>query len=555
MNSVLPETSRDRGELVFANNTPPFPTFSISMSPDPTSTWFSISKLPASKHGDKAGPHSYITSIKSALLSLSKPLSLLLLLPAPPPHQLHEKKREQQKPAPKMSLLLTSLSLLLSLPFIPSSLQSMVMDPSERETLFKVMESMSSDRDWRSSNPEPCKPGSSWPGLECKRLEDNHLHVTRLDFGSSPNPGCKKTAAFPAQIFNLPHLQSLFFFNCFRFTKTTLSAPSKPSSALQQLSLKSNPALVGPIPPQISLLASLQVLTLSQNRLYGKIPESISLLASLVHLDLSYNSLAGQIPAKLSELKSLAGLDLSYNSLSGPIPQSIGKMGLLQKLDLSSNSLTGAIPESLGNLSLLNFLALSNNKLSGVFPKGLPNLRSLQYFLMDDNPMFVPLPFQLGRLVKLQELRLANSGYTGPIPGSFGWLTNLTTLSLENNRLTGEIPRGLSELGRMYHLNLSRNLLGGVVPFGSSFITRLGRNLDLSGNPGLCVDGSQRLEGVKVGVGVCGANNASGPSAHQTSSASSSSSGAAALSLHRNFYRLLLIFWLRFPILSSSLFM
>lgn len=383
------------------------------------------------------------------------------------------------------------------------------------------MEAMSSDRNWRASNPDPCRTGSLWPGLECKPLEDNHLHVTRLDFGNSPNPSCKKAAAFPSEVFHLPHLQSLFFFNCFKTTKTTLSVPtssashSKIAPALQQLSLKSNPALVGPIPPQLSSLTSLQVLTLSQNRLYGKIPEAISLLTSLIHLDLSYNSLSGPIPTQISGLRTLVDLDLSYNSLTGPIPASIGKLGLLQKLDLSTNSLSGTIPESVGNLSLLTFLALSNNKLSGEFPKGLPNLQSLQYFIMDDNPMFVPLPFQLGRLVRLQELRMANSGFSGPIPGSFSWLTNLTALSLENNKLTGEIPPGLSELGRIYHLNLSRNLLGGVVPFDATFIRRLGRNLDLSGNPGLCVDGSERLEGVKVGVGVCGANR-SGPAFHQT---------------------------------------
>ncbi|XP_057954831.1 receptor like protein 29 [Malania oleifera] len=380
-------------------------------------------------------------------------------------------------------------------------------DPSEAQILFKIMETMSSDRTWRISYPNPCKPGSSWPGIECKPGKDQLLHVSRLDFGTPPNPTCKKTAAFPLQIFELPCLESVFFFNCFTHAKTTLSvSPGRLyNSPLQQLSLRSNPALVGPIPPQISLLKSLKILTLSQNRLTGRIPVEIFSLSSLEHLDLSYNFLTGTIPTQLGNLRSLLGLDLSYNSLTGLIPSSIGQLGLLQKLDLTSNSLTGLIPNSIQELNSLVFMAMSSNKLRGNFPKGLTKLQNLQYFIMDDNPMFIPLPLEFCKLLKLQELRLANSGYTGTIPPSFSQLLNLSTLSLQNNQLTGEIPAGFGILSHIYHLNLSRNMLGGVVPFNSSFLKRLGRNLDLSGNPGLCLSPSQAYI-VKIGVDVCGSN-------------------------------------------------
>lgn len=382
--------------------------------------------------------------------------------------------------------------------------------PSEAETLFKIMETMSSDHTWRISYPNPCKPGASWPGIECKPGSDsNHLHVSRLDFGTPPNPSCKTTATFPSQIFDLPHLQSVFFFQCFTHTKTTLSvSPNRVSnSSLQQLSLRSNPSLFGPIPFLISSIKSLQVLTLSQNRLTGPIPVSIFSLISLVHLDLSYNLLKGVIPYQIGNLKNLQGLDLSYNSLSGSIPNSIGQLGQLQKLDLSSNELIGRIPDTIEKLNSLVFMALSSNRLNGKFPKGLAKLQSLQYFIMDDNPMFlIPLSLDFGKLLKLQELRLAHSGYSGRIPETFSQLQNLSTLSLENNRLTGEIPVSLSTLSHIYHLNLSRNLLGGVVPFNASFLKRLGRNLDLSGNPRLCLSPSEAINGVKIGVNVCGSN-------------------------------------------------
>ncbi|KAJ8556119.1 hypothetical protein K7X08_022877 [Anisodus acutangulus] len=387
------------------------------------------------------------------------------------------------------------------------------MNPHELETLFKIMESMSNDQNWRTTHQNPCQQGSSWLGIECKKsnLNNNMYHVTRLDFGTHPNPTCKKTATFPSLIFQLPNLESVFFIQCFAQTKTkiyvqenrVLSSGSS-SSVLQQLSLKSNPALIGIIPPQISSLKSLQILTLSQNSLLGQIPVELFSLSSLVHLDLSYNKLTGKIPDQIGNLKNLVDLDLSYNSFTGPIPNTIGQLGTLQKFDLSSNSFTGKIPETIETLHSLNFLALSNNKLSGNFPKGLNKLQGLQYFLMDDNPMFVTLPKEFSQLQKLQELRLAGSGYSGKIPPSYSRLTNLTTLSLQNNRLTGEIPVEFSGFLHMYHLNLSRNFLAGVVPFNSSFLKRLGRNLDLSGNPGLCLN---ETNGVYLGVNVCGRKN------------------------------------------------
>ncbi|KAI6697207.1 hypothetical protein NL676_017326 [Syzygium grande] len=376
--------------------------------------------------------------------------------------------------------------------------------PSESEILFKIMESMSSDQNWRASYPHPCGTGSSWPGIECKPGNDNHLHVSRLDFGTLPNPTCKPTATFPYLVFSLPHIQSVFFFDCFTHTRTTLSvSPNRLlNSSLQQLSLKSNPALVGPIPPQISSLKSLEVLTLSQNRLTSFIPVEVFSLESLIHLDLSYNLLIGTIPFQIGNLKNLVGLDLSYNSLGGSIPSTISQLGQLQKLDLSSNSLTGRIPDTIDKLNSLVFIALSNNGLRGKFPTGVSKLQNLQYFIMENNPMDIPLPVEFGMLVKLQELRLANSRYSGTIPPSFTQLMNLSTLSLQNNQLTGEIPVGLGTLSHIYHLNLSRNLLTGVVPFDASFLKRLGKNLDLSGNPGLCLNPTEAYS-VKIGVNVC----------------------------------------------------
>ncbi|XP_011082953.1 protein TOO MANY MOUTHS [Sesamum indicum] len=423
-----------------------------------------------------------------------------------------------------LQLLLTLVSILHSFPVcstnqnaakvVPDKILSSNMDPLELETLFKIMEILSSDQDWRVSYPNPCQPASSWPGIECRyTATDNHFHVTRLDFGTPPNPSCKNSATFPSQIFHLPHLESIFIFQCFTQAPARISVPANNpfTSSLQQLSLRSNSALIGSIPPQLSSLKSLQVLTLSQNKLTGEIPVEIFSLSSLVHLDLSYNILTGSIPLEIGNPRNLVGLDFSYNKLTGPIPSALGNLRILQKLDLSSNSLSGKIPDTIQQLNSLVFFALSNNRFQGTFPRGLTGLQNLQYFLMDNNPMFVSLPLELSHLKKLQELRLSNSGYSGTIPSAYSQLMNLSSLSLENNRLSGRIPTGFSNLSHIYHLNRSRNFLDGTVPFNSTFLKRLGRNLDLSGNPGLCLSPSA-ANAVDVGVDVCGNSKTSSSS-------------------------------------------
>lgn len=438
----------------------------------------------------------------------SPPLRALLVLPTLLLFELHNMSRSSS------SSLLRPLSVLLFFVLILPTDDALVnenrtleqgrMAPAEAETLFKIMDSMSSDRDWRSSHPNPCSPSSSWLGIECKMGPDGFAHVSRLDFGSPPNPTCRPTATFPHRILSLPFIQSAFFFNCFTHTETSLSVSTFRifNSSLRQLSLRSNPALLGQIPPQISSFRSLEVLTLSQNGLSGLIPQQLFTLTSLVHLDLSYNKLSGSIPYQVGNLKNLVGLDLSYNSLSGTIPGAIGQLGSLQKLDLSSNSLVGIVPSSIERLGSLVFIALNNNRLMGRLPTGIAKLEALQYFIMENNSMHIPLPPEFGLLAKLQELRLANCGFSGTIPPSFARLANLSTLSLQNNQLTGEIPPGFGALSHIYHLNLSRNRLTGVVPFDPSFLKRLGRNLDLSGNSGLCLSPGEAY-GVKVGVSVC----------------------------------------------------
>ncbi|MCO5553944.1 hypothetical protein L7F22_007470 [Adiantum nelumboides] len=414
----------------------------------------------------------------------------------------------------QLSALLTILLFLVSLHLsicTPSSSSSTAttsssstatMSPSELEALYQVMEAIAGDRNWRMQHPAPCT-GNAWPGVVCEQVKQKYggedyddgndngsvlVHVTRLDLGYKPNPICMPNATLPSSIGNLPFLQSLFIVECFTEANTTIPPEiGRLASSLNELSLRSNAALVGEIPSEMGALTSLQVLSLSQNSLSGSIPAAIGKLQSLEHLDLSDNMLSGAVPQEIGGLSNLVILDLSMNELEGGIPASMGKLTMVQKMDLSYNGLEGRVPMEIGNLINLQFLSMSGNALRGPLPLSLANLSTnLQYLILHNNPINEPIPSFLGQFSSIMALSLSNSGYFGHIPESLGNLANLSVLSLDRNNLSGPIPQCLAELPHIYSLNLSQNCLSGPVPFTPAFVSRLGRNLDLQGNSGLC---------------------------------------------------------------------
>ncbi|KAK2993294.1 LOW QUALITY PROTEIN: hypothetical protein RJ640_009690, partial [Escallonia rubra] len=241
------------------------------------------------------------------------------------------------------------------------------MDPSELKTQFKIMDTMSSDQtSWSFLYPNPCKPGSSWVRIECKPGTDNHVHVTRLVFGTPPNPTYKNTSTFPSQIFGLPYLRSAFFFNWFFIhTKTTITLfftkQTLPCNIAQSLikfcTCRLNPA----------------------SNFFSKVSSNPQIL-QFAHCN---------IPNQLGSLRNLEGLDLIYNSLTHLISYTVGRVCFK---NLSSNSLVRSIPNTIEKLNSLVFMALRNNKLRGeLFFSQIQKpqkelLCYIKYFIMDDNP-------------------------------------------------------------------------------------------------------------------------------------------------------------------------
>ncbi|KAJ7555958.1 hypothetical protein O6H91_05G062800 [Diphasiastrum complanatum] len=364
-----------------------------------------------------------------------------------------------------------------------------VMDPAEVEAIYRVLEGINYEIDWRSMFPgNPCTGGPH--GLNCD-IHDNTWHVVELNFGwvsdSVNNPPCSDNATIDPAILQFNHLRKLFFYQC--FTKMLTEIPSdiwQLASSLQHLTFQMNSALVGEIPAELGNLTNLERLVLSQNSLQGSIPVEIGNLKKLQQLVLNGNELTGIIPDSFGNLDSLKVFDLSGNQLGGEIPSTLGRLNALQKLDLSENMFSGYISDELGNLESLQFLDLSSNKLNGSIPDSLRKLTSLQYLFLGDNSLGGSLPDFWGNFSNLIGLKLSDSSYEGRIPDSLALMHRLNSLALDNNRLVGTIPSSLGSLSRLYRMNLSSNLLTGPILFPASFMSRLGHNLNVRNNSGLC---------------------------------------------------------------------
>ena len=252
-------------------------------------------------------------------------------------------------------------------------------------------------------------------------------------------------------------------------------------AGLVQLILDTND-LAGAL-PDLSALASLEELHLQRNGFSGSIV-SARLPTGLVDLNLGRNELTGAIP-NLSGLTNLEELSLVRNELTGNIPSTLNALTSLRRLNLWQNQLAGAVPD-LSSTSLetfhagrneltgisgsvfpttLRFLDVSENKLAGGLPD-LSGLTSLWYVGLWDNAL-------TGNIVSARlpasilDLLLTVNELTGPIP-DLSALTGLRNLSLAGNQLTGNIPSTLNDLTGLSQLRLEHNQLTGSIPDLSS---------------------------------------------------------------------------------------
>ncbi|XP_020099264.1 piriformospora indica-insensitive protein 2-like [Ananas comosus] len=387
------------------------------------------------------------------------------------------------------------------------------MERTEQEALHAALRGIVGNG-WNGSElyPDPC----GWTpiqGVSCDLFE-GMWYVTVLNIGPIYDNSleCANDAKLDEHLFELKHLTSISFFNCFTSTDrpATLASDNwnKLATSLRALEFRSNRGLIGTIPSTLGSLTNLESLVLIENALNnGEIPRELDNLFNLKRLSLAGNSLSGPIPSTLgNSLSNLLILDLSRNSLTGPVPPSLGNMHSLLKLDLSYNCLNGTLPNELSTLRNLTLLDLRNNSICGGWLQALQGMVSIQEVLLSNNPMGGNLMafFEWKILINLTTLDLSNLSITGEIPESMTGLRRLRFLALDNNYITGSVSAEFADLPCINSLHISSNNLTGELRFPEGFYKKMGRRFAAWNNPNLCYNASSKSAGyVPLGVDKC----------------------------------------------------
>ncbi|XWS69830.1 hypothetical protein CRYUN_Cryun04dG0212000 [Craigia yunnanensis] len=373
------------------------------------------------------------------------------------------------------------------------STEAAPMEKAEQAALYSGIQGFVGNW-WSGSDlyPDPC----GWTpiqGVSCD-IVGGLWYVTALSIGPvhDNSLGCASNVEFRPQLFQLKHLKSLSFFNCFISPhRHPVTIPGdkweKLAGSLELLEFRSNPGLIGQLPTSFDYLTKLQSLVLLENGLTGELPTNIGNLTNLNRLVLAGNRFTGQIPDSLGRLKELLILDLSRNSLSGNLPSALGGLTSLLKLDLSNNQLEGKLLGDIAYLKNLTLLDLRNNKLSGGLSQSIVDMHSLEELVLSRNPLggdIMSLEWQ--SLQNLVILDLSNVGLIGEIPESLSGLKRLRYLGLGNNNLTGNLPPKLASLPSLSALYLNGNNLTGVLKFSEEFYGKMGRRFGAWNNPNLC---------------------------------------------------------------------
>ncbi|XP_078429769.1 uncharacterized protein At4g06744-like [Wolffia australiana] len=234
------------------------------------------------------------------------------------------------------------------------------------------------------------------------------------------------------------------------------------------------PTLVG-FPDQ---LPDLSFFHANSNNFAGTVPD-LTALAFLFELDLSNNRLSGPVPAHVARLTQVVFFDLRYNQFQGALQG--GVFGLdLDFLFLNNNPFNARLPENVGDTRAA-FLTLANNGFSGSIPAGIGRAaETLREVLFLNNRLTGCLPVEVGMLGKATVFDAGDNQISGTIPKSFGCLRRVEQLNLARNRLYGAVPETVCELPRLLNLSLSGNFFTEI---GPSCVALLKRGLlDVRGN-------------------------------------------------------------------------
>ncbi|CAB9522207.1 Leucine Rich Repeat [Seminavis robusta] len=206
-------------------------------------------------------------------------------------------------------------------------------------------------------------------------------------------------------------------------TTTTKSTSKSAACETRRTTLSiPNEKLNGTLPPELSLLDSLQVINLASNELEGTIPTQLAMLTELNELILDQNAFTGTLFTELGMLSRLVNLTLNdVAALSGSIPSELGLATALGDFRAENTLLEGNLAKRIVTTDQLELLVTRGTLIDGTIPSQYGLLSNLLWFGVGDSAMSGTLPTELGSLDKLYGLDVAeNEMIRGPIPSSWG---------------------------------------------------------------------------------------------------------------------------------------
>lgn len=219
---------------------------------------------------------------------------------------------------------------------------------------------------WLDDNTDIC----DWYGIDCS----NGGSVDSILLGSNNLIGTP-----PSQIFELENLKFLWLYsNPIKFSFSGIGEARHITSLL--LDSTGLESLEG-----IGQAYQLTDLDVRFNKLSGPIPDEVTFLANLETLSMSDNDLTGALPS-FSHMHRLKSLRLSNNRIAGFLP-SFAANYRLKTLDLSDNKISGKIPtaflDSVDTDETI-YIDLSRNRIEGNVPRELARFDQMTIYLKDN---------------------------------------------------------------------------------------------------------------------------------------------------------------------------
>lgn len=298
--------------------------------------------------------------------------------------------------------------------------------------------------------------------LQVMDLYYNHLTGSIPDLGNLSAlsqidmDGNKLSGKVPESLFNLPSLEFLLLLNNPELTGTIPEITSD-ASKLERISFYGC-NLSGKLPASLGRASGLTFLQFFDNSLTGSIPSSLTTLPNLTLFSLRGNELTGSIPS-FSGQATLETISLGENKLQGSLPAGLGDLSGLTTLYLDNNALTGDIPSEINALPSLEQVWLFGNNFQGPLPTFANNPGTLEQLYLNGNQFTGTLDNLIEQApTSIQFLGLGeNPKVTGDLSGSISRFTSLVHFNVSFTGITGTVPQEISNLDLLGKPDAYRN--------------------------------------------------------------------------------------------------